>query len=365
MPVRLPVARPTDPADASAWRLRAEAADFSAADAVPVRDFSGDWADYQPRSGRNAALQSSRAELVATRQGWELAATARSDILIQGSRGAFDLVHAYKQRATPADGSSYAADAQEQGVVWAGLRGARTWAFAAPLQLTAAVTLLSVRRVQLADVQGAVTYGNAVGYGFDAHTQRSDTFKQFGGYGEARSTGRGFTTDVGLLWQPSVALFVNLSAVDVASRLRLQNLSTEAATLSSATRGTDAQGYLNYKPLATGRYSAGDGRLQLARKWSASAGWRLDGLAAGDPGWLDGAVLGARWEHIAGLDLPALWATWPLAPGWALQLDADSRLRSLGVGLVSPFAALLLRTRSLPAGGSSALGWQAALHWPW
>ena len=365
LPVRLPVARPTDPADASAWRLRAEAADFSAADAVPVRDFSGDWADYQPRGGRNAALQSSRAELVATRQGWELAATARSDILIHGSRGAFDLVHAYKQRATPADGSSYTADAQEQGVVWAGLRGARTWAFAAPLQLTAAVTLLSVRRVQLADVQGAVNYSNDVGYGFDAHTQRSDSFKQFGGYGEARSTGSGFTTDLGLLWQPSVALFVNLSAVDVASRLRLQNLSTEATTLSSATRGTDAQGYLNYKPLATGRYSAGDGRLQLARKWSASAGWRLDGLAAGDPGWLDGAVLGARWEHIAGLDLPALWATWPLAPGWALQLDADSRFRSLGVGLVSPFAALLLRTRSLPAGGSSALGWQAALHWPW
>ena len=378
LPVRLPVARPTAPADASAWRLRAEAADFTAADAVPARDFSGDWADYHPRDGRNVALQSSRAELVASRQGWELAATARSDIVVQGSRGAFDLVHAYKQRATPADGSRYAADAQEQGVVWAGLRGARSWAVgpapgpgATPaLQLTAAVTLLSVRRVQLADVQGAVTYSNGAGYGFDAHTQRSDSFKQFGGYGEARSTGRGFTTDVGLLWQPSAALFVNLSAVDVASRLRLQNLSTEAATLSSATRGTDAQGYLNYKPLATGRYSAGDGRLQLARKWSASAGWRLDGLNGGAsegtaPAWLDGTVLGARWEHIAGLNLPALWATWPLAPGWVLQLDADSRFRSLGVGVASPFASLLLRTRSLPVGGASALGWQAALHWPW
>lgn len=378
LPVRLPVAQPRAPADANGWRLRAEAADFTAADAVPARDFSGDWADYHPRDGRNSALQSSRAELVASRQGWELAATARSDIVIQGSRGAFDVVHAYKQRATPADGSSYAADAQEQGVVWAGLRGARSWAVgpapgpgATPaLQLTAAVTLLSVRRVQLADVQGAVTYSDAAGYGFDARTQRSDSFKQFGGYGEVHSTGRGFTTDVGLLWQPSAALFVNLSAADVASRLRVQNLTTEATTLSSATRSTDAQGYLNYKPLATGRYSAGDGRLQLARKWSASAGWRLDGLNGGTsegtaPAWLDGAVLGVRWEHIAGLNLPALWVTWPLAPGWALQLDAESHFRSMGVGLVSPMASLLLRSRSLPAAGSSVLGWQAALHWPW
>ena len=227
------------------------------------------------------------------------------------------------------------------------------------------MTLLSVRRVQLAEVQGAVTYSHAAGYGFDAHTQRSDSFKQFGGYGEARSTGRGFTTDFGLLWQPSAALFVNLSAVDVVSRLRVQNLSTETTSLSSATRSTDARGYLNYKPLATGRYSAGDLRLQLARKWSATAGWRLDRRSADEPDWLDGAVLGLRWEHIDGLDLPALWATWPLATGWALQLDAESRFRSVGVGLASPFASLLLRTRSLPAGGSSALGWQATLHWPW
>lgn len=130
-------------------------------------------------------------------------------------------------------------------MVWAGLRSTRTGVLAAPLQLTAAVTLLSVRQVQLADVQGTVTHINTTGYGFDAHTQRFDSFKQFGSYSAARSTGRSFTTNVGLLWPPWAALLDNLSAVQLTSRLRPQPLSTEAATLSLATRSTDAQGYLN------------------------------------------------------------------------------------------------------------------------
>ena len=49
-------------------------------------------------------------------------------------------------------------------------------------------------------------------------------------------------------------------------------------------------------------------------------------------------------------------------PGLALGLIG---LMAMGVGLVSPMASLLLRSRSLPAAGSSVLGWQAALHWPW
>ncbi len=372
LPLRLPVASTPEGAG---WLLRAEAADFSAVDATPVRALSGDWARYQPREGRNHALQSARLELSAAHQRWEVAATARSDILIDGSRGAFDVVHAYKQRSTPADGSRFSVDAEQRGVVWAGVRGAHTWALGADAavptwQLTAALSLLSVRRVQHTDAQGEVVYSDLAGYSFNAQTLRVDSHRDFGGGAARNPTGTGLTTDLGLLWQPSDRAFVNLSVVDLASRLRLDQVATESAAMSSAVFGVDERGYLDYKPLVNGRYSSRDLRLQLARKWSLTAGWRLDGIGGGTDGggggarFGDGAVLGARWERVGGLDLPALWLTWPVLPGWTLQLDAESRFRSLGIGVTTRYVSLLLRSRSLAVGESAALGWQASLHWP-
>lgn len=360
LPMRLPVP------DSPTWTLAAEAAFFEATDAVPVRGLSGDWPRYQPRDGRNAALQSARLDLVAQRERWEIAATVRSDILIRGSRGAWDVVHAYKQRQTPADGSAFAADADELGVIWAGVRGARTWTLRPGadhgLQFTAALSLLSVRRVQRTEANGNVQYSGATGYAFDAQTLRQDTHRQFGGYGTANARGQGWTSDVGLLWQPTEATFVNLSVADALSRLKVGNVATEEAAVSSSTTSTDANGFLDYKPLIHGQDSARDVSLRLSRKWTAIAGTRL-GAEAG--AWLDGATVGARWQRIRDVNLPALWAVVPLPAGLALQLDAETRFRSLGIGLDSRFGSVQLRTRSLPVGESRAIGWQASWRMPW
>jgi len=377
LPHRLPVADAgTDTGTATGWRLQAEAADFEADDATAVRDLDGDWARYHPRAGRNRALQAARLELSAARQGWELAAALRSEILIDGSRGAFDVVQAYKQRRTPADGSAFAVDARERGVVLAGLRVARSWSLGQaaaaappPWQLTAALTLQSVRRVQQVDAQGTVRYDLATGYAFDATTRRLDSSKRFAGFGTEDAQGQGASADLGLLWQPSAQGFVNLSVTDLWSRLRVRGVAREDARLSSATRQFDADGYLDYRPLISGRYTADALRWRLPRKTALAAGWRLDGGAPGGPGGLlDGAVLGARWEHVDGLHLPAVWGQWPLrgaAAGWALQAEAELRFRTLGLGLRGPGVQAMLRTRSLPVGQTRALGWQAAVSWPW
>jgi hypothetical protein len=355
LPMRLPVGGTPD------WTVQGTAADFEAVDATPVRALSGDWHRYTPRDGRNVALQSARFELGATRQGWEVAAVLHSDILINGSRGAFDAVHAYKQRQTPADGSAFALWAHETGVVWAGLRGARSWVLRPGsdqgLQLTGALTLLSVRRVQQVDASGQVQFSTAAGYGFNAQTLRQDSHRQFGGYGRQDATGSGYTADLGLLWQPSAATFVNLSAIDLLSRIRVNGVSTQQTTLSSSTNSVDANGYLDYQPLLMGRNSSAVLDLKLSRKWSASVGTRI--------AWPRADMLaGARWERIDDLDLPAVWAVLPVAPGLLLQLDGEIRFRSIGLGLKSRHGALMLRTRSLPVGQSHALGWQAAFTLP-
>ena len=355
LPMRLPIDVTPD------WTVQATAGDFEAVDATPVRALAGDWGRYTPRDGRNVALQSARIEALAMRQGWEVAAVLHSDILIKGSRGAFDLVHAYKQRQTPADGSEFALWARETGVVWAGLRGARTWVLRPGsdpgLQLTAALTLVSVRRVQRVDASGQAQFNTGLGDSFDAQALRQDSHQQFGGQGRRDATGAGYTADLGLLWQPSAATFVNLSAVDLLSQLRVNGVSTQQNTLSSSTRSLDADGYLNYKPLLVGRNSSQRVDLKLSRKWSASVGTRI--------AWPRADMLaGARWERIDDLDLPAVWAALPVTPGLLLQLDGEIRFRSIGLGLKSRHGALMLRTRSLPVGQSHALGWQAAFTLP-
>jgi hypothetical protein len=355
LPMRLPI-EPTP-----AWVAHARADSFEASDATPVRAIDSDWQRYAPRDGRNVALQSARVELGATQRGWELAAVVRSEILIEGSRDAFDVVHAYKQRQEPVGGSAFAPRAHAEGVVFAGVRGARTWALGSgaepAVQLSAALSLLSVRRVQQVDAGGQVRFDTALGYAFDAQTLRQDSHQQFGGYGRRDATGSGYTMDLGLLWQPSADTFVNLSAVDLLSRLRVNGVSTEQATLSSTTAALDANGFLDYKPLVTGRDSSATLDRRLARKWSACAGTRFSALG--------GEMLaGGRWERVGGLDLPALWAVVPVAPGWLLQLDGELRFGSIGIGLKTRHASLLLRSQSPAVSRSHALGWQLAFNVP-
>ncbi len=357
LPERLPV---TDTAN---WLVSAQAAQFEASDATPVRALSGDWSRYHPREGRNSALQSARIELSASRAQWEVGTAVRSDIVIDGARGAFDIVHAYKQKLTPASGSAFDLDATEQGVIWAGLRGARTWVLKPGtdhgLQLTTAITLLSVRRVQLTDVSGTAQYNSAAGFTFNAQTTQQDSHVQFGGYGTPKAVGTGYTTDIGLLWQPSARSFVNLSISDAASRLKVKQVATEQMSASSTTRLFDSNGYLDYHPLLKGRDSAQDVSLRLARKTSLSAGTRVDISAS------TAAVVGARWEHIAGINMPSVWAAVPLTGSMALQLDADTRFKSFGVGLTGRCGSLMLRSQSASVSASRALGWQASLNLPW
>jgi hypothetical protein len=357
LPERLPVAPP------SAWLIKTLATQFEASDATPVRALSGDWSRYHPREARNAALQSARLEVTASRALWEVGAAVRSDIVIDGARGAFDIVHAYKQKLTPPSGSAFDLDATEQGVIWAGLRGARTWVLKPGtehgLQLTTAVTLLSMRRIQLTDVSGSAQYDSAAGFTFNAQTTQQDSQVQFGGYGKPKAVGSGYTTDFGLLWQPSARSFVNVSISDAVSRVSVKQVATEQLNASSTTRLFDSNGYLDYQPLLNGRDSARDVALHLARKTSLSAGTRVDISAS------NAAVVGARWERIAGISMPSVWAAVPLAGSMALQLDADTRFKSFGVGINGRYGALMLRTQSLSVSASRALGWQASLNLPW
>ena len=360
LPARLPVL------GGDAWRLRAFVADFDAADAVPVRNFSGRWDDYAPRPGHNAALESAQAELSATRGAWEVALVGRTDFIIDGTRGAYDVVRADKRRQAPPAASHFDAAVDASGIVWVGARVARTWALdggsgSLPAadsrwQFSGALTLLSVRRVQTIDARGHVDFDGTT-YAFEASGTRKDSFREFEGYGRPRSTGAGLSADVGLAWRPAAGTVVNLSVVDALSTLRVDRVATEEVDATSATTSIGADGFLAARPLLSGRFSATSVRLRLAPKVSMVAGHAFDAP------W-GSTLAGVRVEQVRGLTLPAIWSVVPLGHDVALQLDAELRFRSVGVGLVGRHGGVFVRTRSLPVAGTRALGWQASVEVP-
>lgn len=355
LPVRPPVSQETQ------WTVRSVFSAFAATDAVPVLAASGNWKHYAPTGGRNNGLEQAYFDISATRSGWELATTLRSDILISASRGAVDVVHAYKQKLKLPEGSNAAIATQETGLMMAGLRVARTWTFqpapAQILQVTGALTALSVQSVQLWDVSGRAGYTKAGGYSLNAQVLRQDSRKQFSGYGINHPDGYGYTADVGLMWTPTEDSFVNLSAVDLFSRVNVRGVATQRAKVSSSTKSTDAQGFVEYKPLVSGRYSSERVGLRLNPKLGISGGVHADWLCSG-------ALLGARLEHVANINIPSLWAVLPLSGGFSFQLEAETRFQSFGIGLNHRYGSLMVRTKSLALGHSEALGLQAAVNIP-
>ena len=299
LPARLPID------GGERWRLRTAVAAFDAADAVPVRDFSGSWDRYSPRAGRNAAIEMLQAEVSASRRHWEVALVARSEIVIDGSRGAWDAVRADKQRQAPPAGTRLDADVAGRGIGWVGLRGARSWSFGGPQgtlpsagrwQFTLAATLMSVRRVQTLAASGRVDFDGRR-YAFDAAGTRRDSYREFADYGTPRTLGVGVGADLGIAWQPTARSFVNLSVVDALSALRVDGVATQDAAVSSSTATTGADGYVDYRPLLAGRYSSQSLRTSLPRKFS------LNGGLAFDPPWGGRAALaGLRLEQVCGLD---------------------------------------------------------------
>lgn len=361
-PVRLPVP------DAQTWQSSLRLGAYEAADAVPVRRLEGDWAAYHPRGGDNAVVQGAHLELVAFRRGWELALTSRNEGLLIGSRGAFDLVHAYKRRQTPDAGTSLQVDAQAGGLWLSGLRVARSGGTAGLMSAgddgaprgwrwTLAATGLTVRRAVTVEARGQAGFGAGGADNYGATAARSDTSKSFGGFGNAGARGAGFTLDAGLAWQGPGGLLVNLSAVDLWSQVEVDGATTQTVRLSSQTLGTDAQGFLDYRPALTGQNRAGTLRTRLERKWSLSVEGPLRLPALGP------SRVGAQWARMGALERPTVWWSRPLAAGWTGILEADPRFDAVGIGLSTSSLGLTLRAGVDPERRFRVMGGQVAWRW--
>ncbi len=361
-PVRLPVPQ------ADAWTVTARLALHEASDALPLRAMEGDWARYRPRDGRQVAAQHVRVEVVAARAGWEFAAHRGSEALLTGSRDAYDLVHAYKRRAEPAAGTTFDARVLAHGAQTTGVRLAHSGRFgwgranevsarAAGWRWSLGATVLHVHRSLAAELRGSARYGAGGPEAFEGSATRHDSGKQFGGFGNAGAAGQGFSVDAGLSWRGAGGLAVDLSLVDVVSRLELDRVAAQTLALSSQVLSYDADGYLAYRPALTGRNSAARVRTELLRKTTLAVDRRVELPGLGD------TRLGLRWVRIGSLDTAALTFGHSLCCGLSGVLEWDPRFQGIGLGLTGRAGALMLRTSVGSDTRSHVRGGQ--LTWAW
>lgn len=96
----------------TAWQAYAGVQLWAAYDAIPIRQFDGNWAPYAPRDGRNVFLQRHRAEAGVEKDGWRVGLEYRQEGRLVTNRDTLDFYHAAQQSLRPDGARAYTFDAQ-------------------------------------------------------------------------------------------------------------------------------------------------------------------------------------------------------------------------------------------------------------
>ena len=342
----------------SRWSTYGKVQAWAAYDAIPVRDFTGNWdTHYTPRDGRNVFLQRDRAEFGIEKDGWRLGVEYRIEVSLQSNRDTVEAYHLYLQRQTPVSARRYVADAQLQAWSGSGMRLGRTIALPAtaagtPLLMVSGALYGSLRNRD-ADVGGAVSYAPADAYRFDAQYFSANSKYEYPFMPDATQRSSGATMSTALQWPLSSQLTANLAINDLWSRLRWSNLPTLEKTIHSDVRTVDSDGYINYQPQIQGQNSLLDRTGRIGASTAVNLRYTSEQWS-----------LRAGVEHIAGTSIPLLAASYRSRWG-TFSTSYDTRFNMLGLGYdIGPLRARLSSSR-LPLTEASALSAELGLHYYW
>lgn len=342
----------------SHWQSYAKVQAWAAYDAIPLRDFTGNWdAHYTPRNGRNAFLQRNRAEFGVEKDGWRVGAEYRIEVSLHSNRDTVEAYHLYLQRLTPAGPRRYVADAHLQAWSGSGMRVGRTMALPAnaagtPLLMVSGALYGSLRNRD-ADVSGAVDYTPGNAYRFDAQYFSTNNKYQYPFMPEVAQRSSGATLSAALQWPITSQLTANVAINDLWSRLRWTNLPALEKVIHSDVRTVDADGYINYRPQVQGQNSLLDRSSRIGASTALNLRYVLERWS-----------LQAGVEHIDGTGIPRLAAGYRSDWG-SFSASYDTRFNMLGLGYdIGPLRARVSSSR-LPLSETSAFSAELGLHYRW
>lgn len=330
-----------------AWRAYGKVQAWAAYDAIPIREFDGDWdAHYKPRNGRNVFLQRDRVEFGVEKDGWRVGLEYRLEMSLESNRDTVEMYHIYMQRRDPEVGRRYLADAHLKTWLAAGMRVGRTFALGrgagqAPLLMVSGA-LYSNARNRDGDVSGTVDYLPSDTYRFDARYFGSNSNHTYPFMPDAERKSSGASVSAALQWPLTSELTANLAVNDLWSRMRWTKLPAIDKVIQSDVRTVDSDGYVNYQPQIYGKNSL------IERRGTIGAGTALNLTYTLDQWSLRGGV-----ERIYGTNIPQLSGSYRSRWG-TFSSSYDTRFNMVGFGYELGVFRARLRANRLPIADASA-----------
>jgi hypothetical protein len=320
---------------ADGWTLYSDLSAWQASDAVPISQLDGQWTAYSPRAGRNTFLMRSRAAAGVEKNHWRLGLELRQDASLSTDRESLDTLYMFQQKRKPAPPASLALQGQYFSWQALGLRAGYTFdgprIGGRPSSIEVAGAVYGRQRLRERSVSGTLRYPQAEIYGFAATHVDANSRMTYPFMGDAPSaSGAGLSLAATLPLADAWTL--RLQADDLASRLRWKNLPVNTETLSSDVTSYDKKGYVNYRPLLSGRKRQVDRNFRIPRYTAAALDYRSGNWGAG--------VQVARY---AGETIPTFSLSRQF--GWlTLRANVETRFDSAGVGVEAGNFTLMLQS---------------------
>lgn len=355
-----PAAAAQTPASASGffsgWTPYVEIDMWRATDAIYISEFESDWSrGYSPRSGRNVALMRNRAAAGVESGSWRIGYEARQEATLRTDRETLEIVRLYKQRQDPEGLQTFNANVRYKNWFAHGIRvghhidGPRI--AGRPVRALVSAAWYADGRYRQNDVKGSVTHLGGGEYGFDATELDIDSQARLP-FLDGTPDVSGLSISLAAEIPLSEAFTLNVKVDDLWSRMRWRNLPVTRQTINSDVKDTDANGYVNYRPLLSGRNALVDSSLDIPRYASAEltydrGAWRY----------------GAQVQHFAGINIPTFSATRRF--GWGtVTARVETRFHSIGLGYALGDFRVLLQTDAIDQDKAKAqaiqLSWSRA-----
>ena len=329
------ISKAADKAPASGWAVFTDVDFWRAYDAFPISQFDRRWSDYTPRAGRNTFFQRDHAIVGVAHNGWRLGWEFRQDAVLHADRATLDAVYLYRNRAHPDQAASFAVQADYTAMQSAGLRIGRAFdgptLAGRPVRVDVSGAVYTGQQYRTVGVSGTVTYASTNTYGFDVVHHDANTRATFPFLDGGNTNAKGTSLSIGAAISLTSRWTTQLQADDLLSHMRWKRLPVTDEAIRSNVTSYDDNGYLNYRPLLSGRNQQVERAVSIPRHTVAT-------LTYDDGQW----GLEAQWTRYAGIHIPTFSVVHHF-PALTLRGNVETRFDTLGIGLDSGFFHVLVQ----------------------
>lgn len=300
---------------------------FSGNDWTALDDIEGTWSRrYEPRGGRNLAVDLLRAEAGVAYDAWRVGYVRRREIVIVTSRDTLDLLRLEQNNLPIPVGRRFALDLDAESLEAEGIRVQKAFELyrgeRAGLWTSLGAAWLRGSRTRSGTVQGGATATAPNTFSFDAAWTDRNTKKSFPFITPGSPEGSGYAVDLALELQWADRNRLVLSIEDIASRIEWRGVPTTEARATSSTALRDAQGFIVYQPAVAGQNSRKDYIQHLDVKTTIDYSREFGPVTVGA-----GAFI------VRQIAMPRASLEYRIGGAWRVSAERDFRFGGVGFGL--------------------------------